>query len=254
MFACGDERLPPHFASRLAPTKTRRNVPAGPGLCAVGDKPASECSPAVMNVCRHPSPAGWLLQRQAATPRQGLACPLWELACQRMFACGDERLPARFASRLAPTKTRRNVPAGVWLVPCGSWPASECSPAVMNVCRHDSPAGWLLQRQAATLRRGLDFPCGRQACQRMFACGDARLPAPFASRLAPTRTSRNAPAESGLSPVGDKPASECSSAVMHVCRHPSPAGWLLHRQAATSQQGLACVLWETSLPANVRLR
>eukprot|EP01041_Mallomonas_annulata_P019076 gene19076-38268_t len=34
---------------------------------------------------------------------------------------------------LAPTKTKR-------LVPCGSWPASECSPAVMTVHWHESPA------------------------------------------------------------------------------------------------------------------
>jgi len=32
------------------------------------------------------------------------------------------------------------------------------------------------------------------------------------------------------SPVGDKPASESSSAVTPVDRHHSPAGWLLQRQ------------------------
>ncbi len=132
--------------------------------------------------------AGWLPQRQAATPRRGLACSLWELACQRMFACGDDCSLARFASRLAPTKTSFNASARLGLSPCGSWPASECSPAVMTVCRHDSPAGWLLQRQGARPRQGLACSLWELACQRMFACGDDRSLARFASRLAPTNT------------------------------------------------------------------
>ncbi len=164
-----------------------------------GSWPASECSAAVMPIHRHESPAGWLLQRQAAAP-------LWELACQRMLACGDAHSQARFASRLAPTKTS-------WLFPCRSWPASECSPAVMPVHRHDSPAGWLLQRQAAASLWEL-------ACQRMLACGDAHSQARFASRLAPTKTS-------WLFPCRSWPASECSPAVMPIHRHDSPAGWLL---------------------------
>jgi len=115
---------------------------------------------------------------------EAAAAPLWELACQRMFACGDARSWARFASRLAPTKTS-------WLFPCRSWPASECSPAVMPVHRHDSPAGWLLQRQAAASLWEL-------ACQRLLACGDAHSQARFASRLAPTKTSCSVPVGAGL--------------------------------------------------------
>jgi hypothetical protein len=38
-------------------------------------------------------------------------------------------LTARIASRLAPTKTNAAQAAG--FSPCGSWPAGDCSPAVM---------------------------------------------------------------------------------------------------------------------------
>ena len=69
---------------------------------------------------------------------EAAAAPLWELDCQRMLACGDARSLARFASRLAPTKTS-------WLFPCRSSPASECSSAVMPVHRRESPTGWHLQ-------------------------------------------------------------------------------------------------------------
>jgi hypothetical protein len=42
--------------------------------------------------------------------------------------------------------------------PCGSWTASECSPAVMHVHWHGSPAGWLLQRQAGFSLVGARLP------------------------------------------------------------------------------------------------
>ena len=113
-----------------------------------GSWPAGDCSPAVMHVCRHASPAGWLLQRQAARPRRGLACSLWELACQRMFACGDARLQARFASRLAPTKTGR------------SWPhrwarAAKCRRSVPALNAH----AHLGRRQGLRVRRACLFGC-----------------------------------------------------------------------------------------------
>jgi hypothetical protein len=64
-----------------------------------------------MHVGRHDSPAGWLLQKHKELR---LAFPLWELACQRMLACGDARLQARFASRLAPTKDKIAFPLWGW--------------------------------------------------------------------------------------------------------------------------------------------
>jgi len=69
MLACGEACSPPRFASRLAPTKTRRHShrPAA-GFSLVVDKPADECWPAVRPGHRHDSPAGWLLQRHEDIP------------------------------------------------------------------------------------------------------------------------------------------------------------------------------------------
>ena len=171
--------LPASECSSEATPVDRHPSPAGwllqrqvLSLSPVGDKPASECSSEATPVDRHPSPAGWLLQGLVLS-----FSPCRRQACKRIFACGDERLPPPFASRLAPTKTSPVA------FPCRSLPASECSSKATPVHRHHSPAGWLLQRLALSFS-----PCRKQACKRIFACGDARLPPPFASRLAPTKT------------------------------------------------------------------
>jgi hypothetical protein len=211
MFDCGDACSSPRFASRLAPTRgASRSPPAG--VCLCGSWPASDFWRVGMPVHRHDSPAGWLLQRQQTVHRQrafvfvgaGLPaifgareCPLsatirqqagsykgskpfiasgrlslWELACQRMFACGTARSSPRFSSRLAPTRgANRSSPAGICL--CGSRPASDFWRAGMPVERHDSPAGWLLQGEQTVHR------------QRAFVFVGAGLPANVCLRYCP---------------------------------------------------------------------
>ena len=79
-----------------------------PGFFLVGDKPASECSPAVMNVHWHDSPADWLLQRQDIVSPVGAGLPANRAATQA--------LPhAKIASRLAPPKSQGNIDS------CQAW-------------------------------------------------------------------------------------------------------------------------------------